>query len=441
VDLVEKGDGGEWQVFVRRQDRDADWRMVADLEDECTRAVFGGGSLFLLSTRGAPRGQVLRLEPGDAATAADATVVVAQGDVAIDEIGATDARLWVVDIDGGPSRIRAFDHDGNALPEVPLPALSSIDRPLPLGAGAVAWTVETFVSPHAWWVHADDDAEPQRTALDTVTPIDFAGIEVERVFATSQDGTRVPINLVHRAGTPKDGSAPAVLYGYGGYAISLKPSFQPSWLLWLEEGGVYAVANVRGGGEYGREWHHAGRLATKQTCFDDFAACADHLVETGVTSRERLGIMGASNGGLLIGAVLTQRPDIAAAAVCAVPVLDMLRSELSPNGAYNVTEFGTVRDPEMFRALYAYSPYHNVVDGTAYPPVLFTAGEFDPRVEAYHAKKLVARLQAATSSEQPILLRMESGGHGIGQSLDQLVGVVTDYFTFLFDRLGAPDFA
>ena len=162
------------------------------------------------------------------------------------------------------------------------------------------------------------------------------------------------------------------------------------------------------------------------------------LVETGVTSRERLGIMGASNGGLLMGAVLTQHPEIAAAVVCAVPVLDMLRSELTPNGAFVVTEFGSVRDPEMFRALYAYSPFHNVVDGTAYPPVLFTAGEFDPRVEAHHAKKMVARLQAATGSDQPILLRMESGGHGIGQSLDQQVELVTDYYAFYCDRLGVP---
>jgi len=438
MDLVQKGDGGEWQVFVRRQEGDAGWRMVADVGDECVGAVFGGRSLFLLSLRDAPRGQVLRLELGEAATVADATVVVPQGELPIEEIAATDARLWVVEIDGGPSRIRAVDHDGNALAEVPLPPVSSIDRPLTLGARAVAWAVETFVSPRSWWVHGDDDAEPRRTALDTRTPIDFAGIEVERVAATSKDGTRVPITLMYRAGTPRDGSAPAILYGYGGFAVSLKPSFQPSRLLWLEQGGVYAVANIRGGGEYGREWHHAGRLAAKQNCFDDFAACAGHLVETGVTSRDRLGLMGGSNGGLLMGAVLVQHPDIAAAVVCAVPVLDMLRSELTPNGAFNVTEFGSVRDPELFRALYAYSPYHNVVDGTAYPPVLFTAGEFDPRVEAHHAKKMVARLQAATVSDQPILLRMESGGHGIGQSLDQLVGLVTDYYAFYFDCLRVP---
>jgi len=259
--------------------------------------------------------------------------------------------------------------------------------------------------------------------------ISFGSLAMKRLVSCSKG---------RRIARPKDGSAPAVLYGYGGFAISLKPSFEPSRLLWLEHGGVYAVANIRGGGEYGREWHHAGRLATKQNCFDDFAACADHLVQTRVTSRERLGIMGGSNGGLLMGAVLTQRPDIAAAVVSAVPVLDMLRNELTPNGAFVMAEFGSVRDPEQFRVLYAYSPYHNVEDGTAYPPVLFTAGEFDPRVEAYHAKKMVARLQAATASHQPILLRMESGGHGIGQSLDQAVGLVTDYYAFFLDRMGVP---
>ena len=161
-----------------------------------------------------------------------------------------------------------------------------------------------------------------------------------------------------------------MLTAYGGYAISLVPRFDPETLLWLEQGGVLVVANIRGGGEYGEEWHHAGRLATKQNCFDDFIACADHLVETGVTSRDRLAIIGGSNGGLLMGAVLTQRPDIAAAVVAAVPVLDSLRCETTHNGAFNMTEFGTVEDPEIFKALLAYSPYHNVQDGTDYPAVL-----------------------------------------------------------------------
>lgn len=437
MDHAQKGDGGEWQLFVRSQDHRSGWWLVADLADKCIRAAFGGSSLFLLSVMDAPLGQVLRIAMVENASVADAEVVVPPGLVTIEEIAATDTRLWVVDIDGGPSAIRCFDHNGTALPHVALPETCSVNSLVGLGVDRVAWAVETFVSPRQWWVHSDNDPHPRPTALDTVTPVDFTEIEVDRVFATSKDGTRVPINILARKGTPRDGSAPTVLYGYGGYAISLKPWFEPPWLPWLEQGCVLAIANIRGGGEYGQEWHHAGRLTNKQNCFDDFIACADHLVATRVTSRDRLGLMGGSNGGLLVGAALTQRPDLAAAVVCAVPVLDALRSELSTNGVFNVTEFGTVRDPEMFKALRAYSPYHNVHDGTPYPAVLFTAGEFDPRVEAHDAKKMTARLQAATSSDQPVLLRMESGGHGIGQSLDQKVGEVTAYLTFLFDRLDA----
>jgi prolyl oligopeptidase len=437
MDRVQKGDGGEWQLFLRSQDDGSDWRLVADLTDKWIHAVFGGTSLFVLSVKDAPHGQVLRLDLVGDARAADAFVVVPSGPVTIEQIATTGTGLWVADIDGGPSAIRRFDHDGTQLPEVALPDTCSVDALVALGADQVAWAVETFVSPRQWWVQGDDDPQPRRTALDTVTPVHFTGIDVERVFATSKDGTRVPINVLLSRSTPRDGSAPTALYGYGGYAISLKPRFDPSWLPWLEQGGVLAVANIRGGGEYGQEWHHAGRLLAKQNCFDDFIACAEHLVAIGVTRRDRLGLIGGSNGGLLVGAVLTQRPDLAAAVVCAVPVLDALRSELTPNGAFNVTEFGTVEDPETFKALRAYSPYHNVRDGTPYPAVLFTAGEFDPRVEAHHAKKMTARLQAATSSNEPVLLRMESGGHGIGQSLDQLVDDVADYLTFLFDRLGA----
>ena len=195
------------------------------------------------------------------------------------------------------------------------------------------------------------------------------------------------------------------------------------------------VANIRGGGEYGQEWHHAGRLATKQNCFDDFIACADHLVESGITSRDLLAIIGGSNGGLLMGAVITQRPDLARAVVAGVPVMDSLRSETTMNGRYNTTEFGTVEDPTVFKALLDYSPYHNVKDGTDYPAVLLTAGENDTRVDAWHAKKMTARLQAATTSGRPVLLRLEAGGHLAG-SLDQNIDETTDVHAFLFDQLG-----
>jgi prolyl oligopeptidase len=241
--------------------------------------------------------------------------------------------------------------------------------------------------------------------------------------------------VIAAPGTPRDGTAPALLTAYGGYGITMVPRFDPELLLWLEQGGVYVVAGIRGGGEFGEQWHYAGRLAAKQNCFDDFIACADHLVDRRITSRERLAIQGGSNGGLLMGAVLTQRPDLARGVVAMVPVMDSVRSETTINGRFNTAEFGTVEDPELFTALLAYSPYHNVTDGTAYPAVLLTAGENDTRVDAWHAKKMTARLQEATTSDQPVLLRLESTGHLAG-SLDQSIDETTDRHAFLFDQLG-----
>jgi prolyl oligopeptidase len=341
-------------------------------------------------------------------------------------------------MDGGPQQVRTFDPDGRPLPAVEIPPMSSVSshfaRLSALGQDRIAWSRESFTDPSAWWVAADGEA-PRPTALRTTTPVDLSGYKVTREFATSKDGTRVPLNIIAAPGTPRDGTAPALLTAYGGYGISMVPRFDPELLLWLEQGGVYAVANIRGGGEFGEEWHHAGRLSAKQNCFDDFIACADHLHSRRITSRERLAITGRSNGGLLMGAVLTQRPDIARAVVAGVPVMDSLREETTANGRFNTPEFGTVEDPELFTALLAYSPYHNVVDGKAYPAVLLTAGENDTRVDAWHAKKMTARLQDATSSDRPVLLRLESTGHFAG-SLDQSVDETTDRHAFLFDQLG-----
>ena len=335
-------------------------------------------------------------------------------------------------------RSRAFDTSGRPLSPVQIPPMSSVSsysaRLSALGPDQIAWSRESFTEPATWWVAAGGEA-PRPTALTTRTPVDLSGYQVTREFATSRDGTRVPLNVISAPGTPRDATAPALLTAYGGFGISLVPRFDPELLLWLEQGGVFAVANIRGGGEFGEEWHHAGRLATKQNCFDDFIACADHLHSSRITSRERLAIMGGSNGGLLMGAVLTQRPDIARAVVAAVPVMDSLRAETTTNGRFNTPEFGTVEDPELFTALLAYSPYHNVVDGTAYPAVLLTAGENDTRVDAWHAKKMTARLQEATSSDRPVLLRLESAGH-LGGSLDQSIDETTDRHAFLFDQLG-----
>jgi len=438
MDRVQKGDGGEWQVFLRSQDAGGSWWRVADIPDKCVHAVLGTDALYLLSYRDAPHGKVLRLPLASGTTVAGADEIVPAGDTVIEDLAVTGDTVWVVDMDGGPQQVRAFDGKGGPLPPVEIPPMSSVSsyfaRLSALGQDRIAWSCESFTEPAAWWLAARGEA-PRPTALRTTSPADLSAYEVTREFATSKDGTRVPLNVIAAPGTPRDGTAPALLTAYGGYGISLVPRFDPELLLWLEQGGVYVVANIRGGGEFGEEWHHAGRLAAKQNCFDDFIACADHLHSSGITSRERLAIMGGSNGGLLMGAVLTQRPDIARAVVAAVPVMDSLRSETTTNGRFNTTEFGTVEDPELFTALLAYSPYHNVVDGTAYPAVLLTAGQNDTRVDAWHAEKMTARLQAATSSDRPVLLRLESTGHLAG-SLDQVIDETTDWHAFLFDQLG-----
>jgi len=235
-----------------------------------------------------------------------------------------------------------------------------------------------------------------------------------------------------------DGTNPALLTGYGGFGISTTPGFLGSFArLWLDQDGIFVDANIRGGAEYGEEWHKAGNLTHKQNVFDDFIACAQYLVEHKYTSPAHLAILGGSNGGLLMGAAFTQRPDLFRAVVSFVGIYDMLRVELDPNGEFNTTEYGTVKDPEQFKALYAYSPYHHVKDGNAYPAILMPTGENDHRVNPMQSRKMIARLQAANNSDHPILLRTSSSsGHGIGTALDEAIEENADVFSFLFDQLG-----
>ena len=287
--------------------------------------------------------------------------------------------------------------------------------------------VRQYVPPSAWFRSSPTLAKPEKTALAETSTADFSDIEVTRATATSKDGTKVPFCLT-------------LLTGYGGFGISLSPGFNPTSLVWLEQGGVMAIANLRGGGEFGDAWHKAGMLTHKQHVFDDFIAVAEKLEKDKWTSRKRLVIEGGSNGGLLMGAVTTQRPELFGAVVTHVGLYDMLRSELSPNGAFITTEYGTVKNPEQRKALYAYSPYHHVVDGTAYPPMLFTTGANDPRVDPMHSRKMVARLQAATANNKTpstILLRTNAkAGHGIGSSLDDRIDEASDVYAFIFSMLG-----
>src|SRR5438067_1712491 len=272
---------------------------------------------------------------------------------------------------------------------------------------------------------------------DAIYLLSRAEIEVRRELATSKDGTKIPLNILFRKGTKRDGRNPTLLYGYGGYGISMSPNFDFTRRLWFNRGGVYVVANIRGGGEFGEEWHKSGNLTKKQNVFDDFAAAAEYLIKENYTRPGKLAIQGGSNGGLLMGAMITQHPELFRAVVSAVGLYDMLRVELAPNGAFNVTEFGTVKNPEQFKALYAYSPYHHVVDGTKYPAVLMMTGANHGRVAPYHSRKMTARLLAANKSENPILLRTSSSaGHGIGTALSERIKQSADIYAFLFGQLG-----
>jgi prolyl oligopeptidase len=348
----------------------------------------------------------------------------------------TEQRLYVNDLVGGPSQVRVFDHDGKPLRSVDVPPISSVEQLVRQEGDVVLMRTESYTQPPAWYRYNPATGSSQRTALYRTSPADFSDVEVVREFATAKDGTKVPINILMPKGTKRDGENPTVLYGYGGYSISLTPVFRVNLKAWLEQGCIYAIANLRGGGEYGEEWHHAGNLTHKQNVFDDFAACAQHLIERQYTNPRRLAAEGGSNGGLLMGAALTQHPELFRAIVSHVGIYDMLRVELSPNGAFNVTEFGTVKDPEQFKALYAYSPYHHVQREVRYPAVLFLTGENDGRVDPANSRKMTALLQAVGGPE-PVLLRVSFGtGHGIGTGLSERISQQADVYAFLFEELG-----
>ena len=433
---VKNGDGGEASLYLRGAD--GAWKRIAADADRIVRGLFASdGSLFLLSYKGAPRGTILRL-PAGAADLSAAVVVVPEGDAAIDAYCLTDTRLYVAELLGGPSRLRVYGRNGGPAGEVPILPVSSVEGITPAGGDAILFENQSALEPPAWYL-AGADGKVAKTALARKSPVDFSDSELVREWAVSRDGTRVPIDILRRKGTKLDGTNPTLLYGYGGYAISQRPEYSPLRRVWLDQGGVYAVAGLRGGGEFGDGWHRAGRLTTKQNVFDDFAACALRLIEVKYTKPGRLAIEGGSNGGLLMGAAFTQHPELFGAVVAHVGIYDMLRVELSANGQFNITEFGTVANPDEFRALYAYSPYHHVVDRVAYPPILFLTGANDPRVDPMQSRKMTARMRAGGAPKAGVLLRTSaSSGHGIGSSLDEKTSQAVDVYAFLFDRLGVP---
>jgi prolyl oligopeptidase len=436
---VANGDGGEFAHYLLGPD--GAWKQITQFSDQIKLARLGrDNSLFLLSRANAPRGKILRL-PLDAPELNNAAEIVAAGDAVIEQIVPSTDSLYVGDLLGGPSQIRRFDLNGKNGATIPIPQTSAVEEMLALEDGSLLFRDVSYTEPAAWFHCGNERREPAKTALRSISPVSFEDIEVHREFATSKDGTKIPLNILLRKGTQRDGQNPTLLYGYGGYGISMSPRFDFTRRLWFDRGGVYVVANIRGGGEFGEEWHKAGNLTNKQNVFDDFAASAEYLVNEKYTRPERLAIQGGSNGGLLMGAMITEHPDLFRAVVSSVGIYDMLRVELAPNGAFNVTEFGTVKNSEQFKALYAYSPYHHVVDGTKYPAVLMMTGANDGRVAPYHSRKMMARLLAMNKSENPILLRTSSSaGHGIGTALSERVNQLADIYAFLFAQLDMRTF-
>ena len=434
---VKNGDGGE--VAHHLMGAEGKWTQITRFEDQIQNAVLGPDEhLYMLSRLRSPRGKILRI-PLAEPSLARAQIVVPQRPGAISHFEPTKNLLYVVEMDGGPSQLTVFDHQGKELPPAPVEPISSIWQIVLLEGDAVLYRSGSFISPPAWFHYDPTRSLARRTAMFVTSPTDFEDCEVVREFAVSHDGTRVPVNIICRKGTRLEGQNPALLTGYGGYGFSLTPNFNIRRRVWLDRGGIIAIANLRGGGEYGEEWHKAGNLTNKQNVFDDFIACARHLVEKQYTSPEKLCIEGGSNGGLLMGAAFTQHPELFRAVVSHVGLYDMLRVELDPNGAFNVTEFGTVAIPQHFEALYDYSPYHRVQDGTPYPAVLLTTGENDGRVNPMQSRKMAARLQAATGSERLVLLRTSSAGHGIGTALDERIAEDADVFAFLFSQIEPED--
>jgi prolyl oligopeptidase len=340
------------------------------------------------------------------------------------------------------SRVRRFSLAGKPLGELPLPGLGSV-----AGLGAERGGDELFVSFTSYLTPTTILRQPvgpggAATAPVTVwrqiaAPIDSSAFEVDQVRFTSRDGTSCPLFLVHRKGAlARDGRNPTLLYGYGGFNVDILPHWEPQVAPFLEHGGVYAVAVLRGGGEFGEAWHQAGMLAHKQNVFDDFIAAAEWLVAQKITAPDRLAISGRSNGGLLTGATLTQRPDLFRAVISGVPLLDMIRYHKFRIAQLWIPEYGSSDDAEQFKWLYAYSPYHHVTDGVRYPAVLIHTAESDTRVDPMHARKMTARLQAATGGG-PVLLRLESkAGHGAGKPLGKVIDQLSDEWSFLFSQLG-----
>ena len=413
-------------------------RLLDDFDASYAFVGNDGPVFYMLTDLAAPRKRVIAIDTRHPERSAWREVVP-QGDDVIDGVQIIHNTFVVNYLHDAHSRLRLFGLDGRPDREVALPTLGSVsDISGERQDAEMFYAFTSFLYPTTIFRY---DFATGTSSVFKAPTIDFdpSGYETEQVFYRSKDGTRVPMFLTHRRGMARDGSHPTYLYGYGGFNISLTPAFSASILVWLERGGVYAVPNLRGGGEYGEEWHQAGMHEKKQNVFDDFIAAAEYLVAQRYTTPARLAIGGGSNGGLLVGAAITQRPELFAAALPAVGVMDMLRFHKFTIGWAWVTEYGSADSVAQFPALYAYSPLHHIKPGTAYPATLVTTADHDDRVVPGHSFKFTAALQAAQTGPHPVLIEIETkAGHGAGKPISKLIEEQADRWAFLVKNLGMP---
>jgi prolyl oligopeptidase len=408
--------------------------LIREFEANYSFVGNDGSRFWLLTDLNAPRRRLVAIDLDNPGQVQE---VIPEAEETLQGVSLINNQFVAFYLKDAHTQIKTFALDGTYLGEIPLPGLGSAS-----GFGGKRYDTETFytftsfTTPPTIYRY---DFTTGRSTLFRQPQVDFdpQAYEVQQVFYPSKDGTRIPMFLVHRRGLARTGDHPTLLYGYGGFGISLTPSFSVGLVAWLEMGGVYAQPNLRGGGEYGEAWHQAGTKLNKQKVFDDFIAAAEWLVANGYTNPSKLAISGGSNGGLLVGACLTQRPDLFAAALPAVGVFDMLRFHKFTIGWAWISEYGSPEDPEEFKALYAYSPLHNLKPGTVYPATLMTTADHDDRVVPAHSFKFAAALQAAQGGSQPILIRIDTkAGHGAGKPTTKLIEETADRWAFLVEVLG-----
>ncbi len=413
--------------------------LAVDLGARFAPNVIVGDTLYMFTTFEAPNGMLYAVDLNNPERDNWKVVIGERDDAVLRTVSQARGMLVANYQKNATTRLERFTMDGTSLGEIELPGLGSA------GISTHHDRTEAFISFTSYnepsSIYRVDLRNDDRELWERPdVPVDPSLVEVKQEWTTSKDGTEVPMFIVHRKGLELDGENPTLLYGYGGFNISMTPSFIATNFPWLEAGGVYVVANLRGGGEFGQSWHRGGMLENKQNVYDDFYAAAEHLIERGYTKPERLAIFGGSNGGLLTGVAVTQRPDLFSAAISAVPLLDMLRYHEFLMARFWIPEYGSPEDPEQFQWLRAYSPYHNIEKGREYPAVLFTAGENDNRVHPLHARKMAAAMQAMASndhSEKPILLWVDrDSGHGAGKPLHLRIRDVADRWAFVMWQTG-----